>query len=359
MEVAAPGLPEQTLSGSLFGEGSEAVEVRAGPLCTRAVGEEPREEVRKLDEEMEAARDALAANQRSLQTLAARSAYLDRLESGFVVPAYRQDLGRGVLDAAALEKGEPVHARTAQGRGRRADCPGEEGQRTGQNPDPVGGEEGEAHGGDEQGDPRMPIFCRETRRGGRLRAAGLPGEHCGWSPAYVFRTGKDANAVAVECNALIQQMSGEDWSGVSLSLSTASPALAAGGPGLAPFAVNLSREPSQWARTDLDIAGVVQSIHQNKVEAIGQQQQAVGFGENVRAGWALNTSANDLQGLELANRKDLWGGLQVEKSPIGEEPSLSYQLAAPVSLASRGGTRWSASWRRPSRANSITWPRRC
>ena len=43
----------------------------------------------------------------------------------------------------------------------------------------------------------------------------------------------------IEYNGLIQQMSGEDWSDVKLTLSTASPALSAAGPGLAPFRLTL------------------------------------------------------------------------------------------------------------------------
>src|SRR5437763_1253542 len=43
---------------------------------------------------------------------------------------------------------------------------------------------------------------------------------CEWSPAYTFRAGGDRKQIRVECNGLIQQMSGEDWDGVQLTLST-------------------------------------------------------------------------------------------------------------------------------------------
>ena len=51
--------------------------------------------------------------------------------------------------------------------------------------------------------------------------------NCGWSPAYTFRAAGDRKQVAVECNAIITQTTGEDWSDVKLTLSTASPALSA------------------------------------------------------------------------------------------------------------------------------------
>ena len=56
---------------------------------------------------------------------------------------------------------------------------------------------------------------------------------CGWSPAYTFRSGADRKDVGVECSGLIHQMTGEDWTGVKLTLTTASPSLSACGPGLA------------------------------------------------------------------------------------------------------------------------------
>src|SRR5690606_15051001 len=63
---------------------------------------------------------------------------------------------------------------------------------------------------------------------------------CGWSPSYVMRSAADRKEVQVEYSALIQQLSGEDWNDVELTLSTASPTLSAAGPGLAPLHVMLA-----------------------------------------------------------------------------------------------------------------------
>ena len=52
LEIVVGNLPEQVVPGSLFAEGDDAVEIRAVRFRTRAVGEEPREEVRKLDEQI-------------------------------------------------------------------------------------------------------------------------------------------------------------------------------------------------------------------------------------------------------------------------------------------------------------------
>src|SRR6188768_4133654 len=51
-EIVVNKLPEQIVPNSLFAEGGDAVEIRAVRFRTRAVGEQPREEVRKLEREI-------------------------------------------------------------------------------------------------------------------------------------------------------------------------------------------------------------------------------------------------------------------------------------------------------------------
>src|SRR5438046_2923695 len=55
-------LPEQVVADNLFAEGGEGVEVRAVQVRSRAVSEEPRDEVRKLDEAIEQVNDKLLVN---------------------------------------------------------------------------------------------------------------------------------------------------------------------------------------------------------------------------------------------------------------------------------------------------------
>ena len=50
---------------------------------------------------------------------------------------------------------------------------------------------------------------------------------CGWSPMYNLRADRGRQVVQVEYNAVIQQTTGEDWTGVEFTLSTATPALPA------------------------------------------------------------------------------------------------------------------------------------
>jgi len=45
----------------------------------------------------------------------------------------------------------------------------------------------------------------------------------GWRPSYAVRADPDAGTLSIEFDALIRQASGEDWNGVALAVSTASP----------------------------------------------------------------------------------------------------------------------------------------
>jgi hypothetical protein len=103
MELIVGNLPEQVAPNSLFAEGGDAVEVRAVQYRTRAVGEEPREEVRKLDDQIAAVQREIELAQKKQALLTHRTEYLGRLEN-FVGPTAQTDLSRGVLDAEALER---------------------------------------------------------------------------------------------------------------------------------------------------------------------------------------------------------------------------------------------------------------
>ena len=102
-EILVNDLPEQIVPESLFAEGVDGVEVRAVRFRAQALSEEPRNEVRAIDESIEQTQQKLAENTKSQELLDKQTKYLDQLE-GFVAPTSQSDLARGVLDAEALEK---------------------------------------------------------------------------------------------------------------------------------------------------------------------------------------------------------------------------------------------------------------
>ena len=334
VEIVVGKLPEQIVSDSLFAEGSEGTEVRAVRYRTRAVGEAPREEVRKLDETIEQVNDALAQSKSEAELLAKQAAYLDQLE-GFVAPTAKVELSKGVLDAESLksitefsfEQRKKISekqlelARTDRDLNKQLSL--------------LQRKRAELTGGSSK-TVREAVLFLEKRAGGEqsVRLTYLV-SNCGWSPTYAFRAGDDLKKVDVECSALINQMTGEDWSGVTLTLSTASPALNAAGPGLAAFPVTLRQAAEQAKLTQRDLTSQIQSIRGRQSVAIMKNQNSLNFSDNIGSSWAANAAANEFQNLEILNGKEVLGMLRQESSQAVEGPSLSYQLPGSVSLASR------------------------
>lgn len=59
-----------------------------------------------------------------------------------------------------------------------------------------------------------------------------------WEPAYDIRLAQDGRSAGLLYRAVVAQSSGEDWNGVNLSLSTASPSVGSAPPELQPWHVN-------------------------------------------------------------------------------------------------------------------------
>ena len=89
-ELVVGDLPEQVVADSLFAEGGEGIEVRAVQFRSRAVGEEPRNEVRKVDEGIEQVNDKLLENTKAQERLTKQTAFLDQLD-GFVAASAKSD----------------------------------------------------------------------------------------------------------------------------------------------------------------------------------------------------------------------------------------------------------------------------
>src|SRR6185436_11187390 len=89
------------------------------------------------------------------------------------------------------------------------------------------------------------VFVNARTDKARLRVRYLV-DGASWTPSYSFRTDGDRKNVTVEYYASVQQMSGEDWNDVSMTLSTALPSLVATPPTLAELTISL--QPTLAAR---------------------------------------------------------------------------------------------------------------
>ncbi len=338
-EIVVGNLPENIVADSLFAEGAESVEVRAVQFRTRAVGASPREEVRTLQDEIQATRDLLALNSKHLELLGKQSAYLDQLE-GFVAPTATVELSKGVLDAESLErittfsfqKREEIAEKQIDFAKKQRDLT--------KTIELLNRKLAEITNGSSKTVREAIMFVRKSDGGDQQIRLNYLVNGCGWSPTYTIHSNEGAEKARLEYNGLIYQMSGENWDEVSLSLSTASPALSSSSPGLAPLHVTLSllnqQQQGQVAESYQNpTKGQIQQIFNKQQLAILDNRNSITFTEFNESNWGLNDAANEFARLELVCATDALDDLKVQIDQMSEEPSLSYKLKNPVTLSSR------------------------
>jgi hypothetical protein len=351
LEVVVSKLPEQIVPNSLFAEGGDGVEIRAVRFRTRAVGEEPREEVRKLGDEIVATQQELDLTTKRQALLVKRTEYLAKLE-GFVAPTAQSDLTKGVLDAEALERLTTFSFTQLETIAKEEVELAQQARTLNERLELLNRQRNEITAGASQTVREAVLFIqKQAETPVEIRLSYLVNQ-CGWSPSYVMRSAADRKEVQVEYSALIQQLSGEDWNDVELTLSTASPTLSAAGPGLAPLHVMLATGEQVAAlqaangpasgepNLQLPILNASKSQVQGRISGLRTQRfeysQAIGNADNFadvnRYSWSLNDVAGSYQLLELGCSMNV---LQGESFNDGNGPSLSYSLGNGVSLASR------------------------
>ncbi len=334
IEVVIGNLPEQLLPESLFAESTEQIEIRAVRFRSRAVGQTPRDEVRVLDEAIETLNAKLEANQRRIQLLSKRSAYLDELE-GFVAPTAKMELSKGVLDAEALKQVTSFSFEQRQKVDEESLAVEADSKTLEKELSLLQRKRSELTAGASETVREALLFLEKHNDAAESIRLNYLVTSCGWSPSYTFHGVTDDQQIRVEFNALIHQMTGEDWNGVQLALSTASPALSASGPGLAPFPVSLRTSEEDGKLSGQELAAQLQAVRSRQYEANVRNRGAANMTDIIGSSWAVNAAANDFQALELVSGKDIVNTLEAEDVGVIEGHSLTYQLDGPVSLASR------------------------
>ncbi len=356
LEIVVGKLPEQIVPNSLFAEGGDTIEIRAVRFRTRAVGEQPREEVRKLDREILDTQGQIDLTTKQQALLAKRTEYLGKME-GFVVPTAHIDLARGVLNAEALEKlttfSFSEHEKVVTQEVELAKKAHDLNEQLAL----LKRKHAEITAGASRIEREAVLFLQKPAAGPAEVRLNYLVNNCGWSPTYTMRSSDDRKKVRIEYNALIHQLTGEDWNNVNLMLSTASPALSASGPGLAPFHVTLTTEAQVNAQAGGPNKGLGQpqssaniygrglskgqvqeqlaGLNIRKSQSVQAANNSVMFDEQNKFNWNVNDVAYGLQQLEINGDATTLSVLRNEKPEEANGPSLSYQLTGNVSLASR------------------------
>lgn len=338
-EIVVTDLPDRIIPESLFAESGGGLEVRSVRFRTRPVLEDVNEEVRRLDEQITALRDKLEATRRYEQVLGEHKAYLAKLEQ-FVAPAANAELSRGVLNADTLasltqllltqrrEAAEQELRLAAERRDLEKQIDLAQRQRA-------------TIASGSARTVREALVLAEVRepRGATLRVRYLV-DQAGWTPSYTARSDGGGAGVRLEYYASIQQMTGEDWTGVSMTLSTATPSLAARAPELSPLTVSLvgpgmSQQAVEPQALDYGEAKMANMRQRRQVE----HQRGQGAAEaGARFDRDLNEIASADLMLDLTARERIRRGGPGSTSGTTAEPdglSVTYTLTGPTSLPSR------------------------
>ena len=330
-EVVIGDLPENIVADSLFAEGSTGIEVRAVQFRTRAVGESPRQEVRELQQQMIALQDKIQLNQKKSEIANARVRYLNQLEKT-VTPADPADLSLEATDLERMtiflfEQRELIAPQQIELAKEQRDL--------NQQLELLQRHLGEITNGATKTVREEVLFVTKVDDSPQAVRLNYLVNNCGWSPTYTVRSSNDMADARLDYNGLIYQMSGEDWADVSLTLSTASPALSAAGPGLAPLRVTLVA--SNEGQTDFQNATKMQIG-----EIVSKQQAALQgnrYATNLRgfndSSWSINEAADQWACVELVGDTNAVDNLRTELGSMTQQPSLIYQLDSTVTLTSR------------------------
>lgn len=329
-ELVVTGLPEATNSQSLFAMGSDSVLIRGVRFRARAVKDEPRPEIRKIDEALKAAARERAEISLHQQLNKKRLSTLDRMDH-FVATTAKAEFAKGVLNAETL-KTITLFSNAQRTEAMKAILKAnQEAHDLDEREQHLHRQRAELTGASSRTVREAVLFLEKTAATPATVKLSYIVAGAGWAPVYNVHAKSGEANVALEYNALIHQQSGEAWNNVTLTLSTASPWISAESPGLAPFRVALSGGQNKKQ----DLRKAVALLRTNRREAQVQQQSAQGWNESLEGNWQMNRAAMNLQEIELQNALDAVRDAVAIQKDATNGVSVSYTLASTVSLASR------------------------
>jgi Domain of unknown function (DUF4139)/N-terminal domain of unknown function (DUF4140) len=239
VELVVTPLPPETVSGSLYTEGADGLRVLSTRFRTRAVKEDTRQEVRSKEELIK----KLGLEARKLEDEAAVQdldlLYLKKLE-GFTGSTLNSLTDKGRLDGEAILT---LSRFIMENRGVKSKTSTDLRQQIQANAEAVDfarRQLSELSSGSSRIERDAVIVLQKTRpEAGTVRLGHLVGS-ANWSPQYRLRGAADDAPVKLEYLAAVVQQTGEAWTDVRVTLSTASPTQDAAPPDLLPLKMDIA-----------------------------------------------------------------------------------------------------------------------
>lgn len=366
-EIIVTDLPARVLPGSIHAESNAAVQVRSVRFRTRPVSQDVREEVRQLDGVIAGLEDDLRGVKRRQALLTEHAALLEAMKN-FVAPTSTVELTKGVLNAETLEKLMGYIRAEREKLAENELKLGRDEAKLNQELDLRRREREKVTGGSSRTVQEAVILVDKAgERGGngagQVRLRYLV-DGANWSPSYNVRREPGKDAVTLEYYASIQQLSGEDWGDVRMTLSTATPSLVCKAPDLTPMTISLAsmmegagqsgapamskalaealqsgaRDELAYSNARKEINRQQRQIEEKRAQAdkklAGQAPEAQTASDD-RFDQSLNSLACDLQLLDLLSNERVAKDRAPIAPGVSEGLSVTYQIAGMTDLPSR------------------------
>jgi uncharacterized protein (TIGR02231 family) len=328
-EIVIGPLPSATDASSVHADQAKGVTVRSVACRSR-----PPEEAAKLQGragEVAAAIEALevkmmiARNEIALRRI--RQNYLKDLQ-GFVAPAAAQEMTHGVIQSKELEAVTQMHFREYEKASQEIMKLDLEIKADGKALELLENEQDTLAAGPPVTYDAI-VYLDKPTAGAASISLNYFVSDCGWFPVYNVKGDTVKNDVSVEFNALIHQVSGEDWKDAKLALSTASPKTSAYNPRLAPLYVDVTTGGGGSPNANADS---YKTAVQGRNVAIKSQFVGKSTDEIASQNFRANDSAASVQLIELSERLS---ELRLMDQGGDEDLSIRYELATPISVVSR------------------------
>lgn len=346
-EIVVSPLPPTTVQSSLYAEGTDGIRILSARFRTRAIAEDTREEVRKVEAKIKTLKQKMQSLQSDLKAGEQNAAFVAKLE-GFTAATLTHLTDKGQLDS---EKTIALATFIRETRTKAAKEEVTTKQLIEATQEELSFNErvlGEKSGGVARTERDAVIVIDKTKPGaGTIRLNYLVSA-ASWKAQYKLRAGtKDKDPVSVEYLASVCQQTGEDWSDVNLVLSTAQPLLNAAPPDLRTLEIAVgpagqglvaANEPTPGSASKPNMppaSAYVKDLEKKSQSLRAQAQEQLNNKDLAEGGKNVNDAAALEQYRDLLITKEtvLQGDAMADS--IGGGPSVTFHLKTKLSLPSR------------------------
>jgi hypothetical protein len=347
VELVVSPLPPETVPSSLYAEGTDGIRVLNSRFRTRAIREDTRDEVRKLQAQIKQLAQEAQRLQADIKTANENQQFLTKLEA-FTGATMQHLTEKGLLNAdTTIALAKYVMSSRVE-RSKEVVALQQQVQANNEQSEFAKRQLAELTSGVQRTERDAVIVVDKANApAGMVRLNYLVGS-VAWRPQYKLRAGKDKDPVSLEYLASVRQQTGEDWTGVALALSTAQPMLNASPPELkslevsaiaasAPNPMGIGQPGggpgAMGGRSGKD---VYKELQQRAGESRAQSQQLSNTLNWVEAGKVINEAAALEQfGDLMATRDEIVLAKRELGEAVNDGPSVTFRLRTKLTLPSR------------------------